>query len=557
MVRNLRLFTGVVLAVFVVLHLLNHALGLASLDAMEAVRQRLAAAWGSPPLKLLLYGSLLTHVLLAYYALYRRSTLRMPLWEAAQLILGLAIPPLLLVHLIGTRVTMDLMGVEVEYRHVITALWSLPNQVERQTALILVVWAHLLIGLHYWLRLKQGYRQVLGLWQVLATLVPMLALMGFYRIGWELGTVDMAARKAALVARDPDTMAFIGGLESLLMNLYLGGLLLVVLARYARAVYRVNFGSVMVEHPERGVIAAPAGETLLDALRGAGVDHSSVCGGRARCTTCRVRVTRGLEQLAPPGDAERRALEGIRADAATRLACQLRVNSDIAVIPLIPPGYGMDYVRRPGGIEGKEQAVAVLFVDLRDSTRLGEQRLPYDVVFILNQFFAEMSAALVETNGHYAQFNGDGLMALYGLEGDIQTACQDALRGAQSMFRRLESLNQRLQRELEQPLRIGIGIHCGEAVVGTMGPPSSPLLSAVGDTVNTAARLESQSKPLKVPLLVSLDVITAAGVDYPGDIRQLPLRGRYQPIDVMLVTHPQQLEISQSSNQPFKDRAYE
>lgn len=544
MVRNLRLFTGVVLAVFVTLHLMNHALGLVSLEAMESLRRILTAAWGTLPLKILLYASLLTHLLLAYYALYRRSTLRMPMWEASQLLLGLLIPPLLLVHLIGTRVTMDLMGVEVEYRHVITALWTLPNQVERQTALILVVWLHLLIGLHYWLRLKPGYRRSIGVWQVLATLIPMLALLGFYRMGWELGTVDMAARKAALVARDPETMAFIGGLEEQLLNAYLGGLLLVVLARYVRAVYRVNFGSVMVEHPERGVIAAPTGETLLDALRGAGVDHSAVCGGRARCTTCRVRVTRGLEQLALPGEAERRALDGIRADTATRLACQLRLSSDIAVVPLIPPGYGMDYVRRPGGIEGKEQAVAALFVDLRDSTRLGEQRLPYDVVFILNQFFAEMSAALAETNGHYAQFNGDGLMALYGLDDSINNACFDALRGAQSMFHRLEALNQRLQRELDQPLRIGIGIHCGEAVVGTMGPPSSPLVSAVGDTINTAARLESQSKPLNVPLLVSVEVMRNAGVEYPGEVRELPLRGRYQPIDVMLVTQPEQLELT-------------
>ncbi len=544
MLRNLRLCTGLVLASFISLHLLNHALGLASLDAMEAVREVLAPFWGTWPMMYLLYGSLLTHLLLAFHSLYNRTTLRMPLWEAAQLLLGLSIPPLLLVHLIGTRVTMELMDIEVQYRHVITALWSLPYKVEWQTVLILVVWGHLLLGLHYWLRLKQGYRDSQWLWQIMATLVPLLALLGFYRMGWELGSVDMAVRKAELVAKDPAMMAFIGTLEARGLTIYWGVLALVMLARYVRAVYRVNFGSIMVEHPARGMIAAPIGSTLLDALRSAGIDHSSVCGGRARCTTCRVRVTRGLEKLPPPEEAERIALDGIRADPSTRLACQVQLCADIAVVPLIPPGYGMDYVRRPGGIEGKEQQLAVLFVDLRDSTRLGEQRLPYDVVFVLNQFFAEMSAALEQTDGHYAQFNGDGLMAIYGLDSDLQSACRQALKGARSMFERVEQLNLRLQQELEQPLRIGVGIHCGEAIVGAMGPPSSPILSAVGDTVNTAARLESQCKPSQVPLLVSKQTFECAQLAITDEVQELPLRGRYQPLEVVMVRDPLNLPAS-------------
>ncbi|MFT6913811.1 MAG: adenylate cyclase [Motiliproteus sp.] len=544
MLRNLRLCTGLVLASFISLHLLNHALGLASLDAMEAVREVLVPFWGSGPMRFLLYGSLLTHMLLAFHSLYQRTTLRMPLWEAAQLLLGLSILPLLLVHLIGTRVTMQLMEIDVQYRHVITALWSFPNAVEWQTLLILVVWGHLLLGLHYWLRLKQGYRDSQWLWQIIATLVPLLALLGFYRMGWELGTVDMALRKAELVAKDPAMMAFIGTLETRGLTIYWGALALVILARYVRAVYRINFGSIMVEHPVRGVISAPLGSTLLDALRSAGVDHSSVCGGRARCTTCRVRVTRGLDKLMPPEVAERQALEGIRADPSTRLACQLHLCADIAVVPLIPPGHGLDYVRRPGGIEGKEQQLAILFVDLRDSTRLGEQRLPYDVVFVLNQFFAEMSAALEETDGHYAQFNGDGLMAIYGLNSDLKSACRQALNGARSMFERVERLNLRLQLELEQPLRIGVGIHCGEAIVGSMGPPSSPILSALGDTVNTTARLESQCKPTRIPLLVSKQTFEHARLPITDEIQELPLRGRYQPLEVVLVRDPLSLSTS-------------
>ena len=180
-----------------------------------------------------------------------------------------------------------------------------------------------------------------------------------------------------------------------------------------------------------------------------------------------------------------------------------------------------------------------MFIDLRDSTRLGEGRLPYDVVFILNQFFAEMWAALEETGGHYAQFAGDGLMALYGLESDVATGARQALRGAAGMARRLASLNARLEAELAEPLRIGIGIHCGDAIVGTMGPPKSPNLSAVGDNVNVAARLESETKTLRCTLVVSTALARAAGVDLSDHpLHEAALRGRGGSVQVHAVDDP-------------------
>ena len=176
---------------------------------------------------------------------------------------------------------------------------------------------------------------------------------------------------------------------------------------------------------------------------------------------------------------------------------------------------------------------------MRASTKLGEERLPYDVVFILNQFFAEMSEALRETRGHYAQFSGDGLMALYGLESDMAAGCRDAMRGAAAMAKRLESLNARLAEELQDPLRIGIGIHCGEAIVGTMGPPSSPNFSAIGDNINIAARLEAQCKTYGVALVVSKQAVRHAGIDLSSfDLHETSVRGREEPIVVYAVPDP-------------------
>ena len=133
-------------------------------------------------------------------------------------------------------------------------------------------------------------------------------------------------------------------------------------------------------------------------------------------------------------------------------------------------------------MQGREINVAILFTDFRDSTKLCEDRLPYDVVFILNQFFAELFDTLAETGGHYAQFNGDGLMVLDGLEGEFGDACSQAIEGATAMFQRLEILNLQLAQESKEPLRMGVGIHSGGAIVGSMGPPQTPIISAIGNS---------------------------------------------------------------------------
>src|SRR5207244_4612608 len=124
--------------------------------------------------------------------------------------------------------------------------------------------------------------------------------------------------------------------------------------------------------------------------------------------------------------------------------------------PVLPPGVDPVGARRPGAPQGRERQVVAMFVDLRGSTKLCESRLPYDAVFVMNQFFAAMYEALRATNGYYAQFRGDGLLALYGLESDLAQACRDALRGAAEMQRRIEQLSASLAAELAEPLKLGI-----------------------------------------------------------------------------------------------------
>src|SRR5688572_5715973 len=547
--RLLRLITGLIVAGFVVGHFSNHALGVVSIEAMDRTRVMLAAWWRSPVGSVLLYGSLLTHFVLALTSLYRRTTLRMPWWEGIQLALGLAVPPLLIAHIVGTRFAWTLLGHNIDYERVVGVLWSTEWNIAKQTTLLLLVWAHLCAGLHYWLRVKQWYQNALPLAFALALLVPTLALSGFAGAGFYLwpsvesvgGMQKYNVDLAGMTDRDRDLLSqWRDGLE----YAFWIALAVTLLARWLRsrigATYRVH-------HASGRVITAPVGRSILEAIRDEGLPHASVCGGRARCTTCRVRVSGGLEHLPPAGRMEAQALGRIQAPPNVRLACQCRPTRDVAVAPLLPPNAGPSSARRAQSESlGRERRIVAVFVDLRDSTHLAEGRLPYDVVFIMNQFFAEMHAALRATGGYYAQFRGDGLLALYGLESALPAACRAALDGAAQMQERSEELNRSLAVDLASPLRIGIGIHAGVAIVGTLGPPDAPIYSAIGDMVNTAARFEDMTKAFGCTMVVSEETLRQAGIE-PAQLADkspqhlVRVRGKTERLTVYAVADPRTL----------------
>ena len=149
---KLRLASGLVLMAFVCGHLVNHALGIHSLAAMEAGRAAFVALWRSPPGTLLLYGALATHVALAVHKLWRRRSWRMPAWEVLQVALGLLIPYWLAVHALGTRGLHERFGVEDDYLYLMQLLW--PDGAGRQSLMLIIVWLHGCVGVHFWLRLR-------------------------------------------------------------------------------------------------------------------------------------------------------------------------------------------------------------------------------------------------------------------------------------------------------------------------------------------------------------------------------------------------------------------
>jgi adenylate cyclase len=223
----------------------------------------------------------------------------------------------------------------------------------------------------------------------------------------------------------------------------------------------------------------------------------------------------------------------------------VRPNGDVGVVPLLEATAGpRDGLNRPGYLQGSEREIAVLFADLRAFTQFSESKLPYDVVFALNQYFRVMGEAVDKAGGRLDKFIGDGVMALFGVERGVDRGCQNALRAAQEMSLALERLNQQLAHDLERPFRMGIGIHAGPAIVGEMGYRHAVSVTAVGDTVNTASRLEALTKEFGAQLVVSADVVSRAGVDLSDyEIREVTVRGRGAALPVYLVPDARALNL--------------
>ncbi len=222
---------------------------------------------------------------------------------------------------------------------------------------------------------------------------------------------------------------------------------------------------------------------------------------------------------------------------------------DLMVLPLLPAGAGPRAAYGAASMaQGSERRIAILFCDLRGFTRLAEAKLPYDVVFILNQYFKAMGEAVEREGGRLDKFIGDGVMALFGLDSTPAEACRQALAAASAMGLALAKLNEALRASLGESeaggaelLRIGIGIHCGRVIVGEMGHGSATGLTAVGDAVNTASRLESATKDFAAELVVSDEVTRRADLS-PAALREagwqaetVQLRGKSEPLQVYVL----------------------
>lgn len=533
--RSARLGSGLVLTLFVAMHLVNHAVLLLSLEDAEAMRHAFLAVWRNPVGTVVLYGSALVHFALTMQVVYRRRTLLMPAREAFQIALGLAIPLVLAEHVLGTRVYHELSGVPDTYDFVARALWVYsPMTGLRQSIATLVVWGHACLGLYFWLRFRPWFGSWAPVMLILAVLLPVLALLGFVDAGREVAMTDPPPSNV-----DSETVAqALATKDRMLEMLYavFAAILAAVLIARAVRLRRERSQLIEVRYGNGRTVRVTRGHSVLEASRIGGIPHNAVCGGKGRCSTCRVRVTAGLDLLPEPNAVEEATLKRIGAGPDVRLACQLRPVADLSVTPLLAVHRSRQVAGLQPSTPGREQDVTVLFCDIRGFTSLSDRRLPFDVVFLLNRYFSLVGTAVERAGGRLDKFVGDGAMAIFGLDVSREEACRQAVVAAGEIISGLDAVSSELAGELPAPMRVAIGIHAGRAIVGSMGYGGVMSVTAIGDTVNTASRLEAVAKELDAAIVISDDAASVSGFDFTNyELQRISIRGVALPLDIRVV----------------------
>nr|WP_171947718.1 adenylate/guanylate cyclase domain-containing protein [Bradyrhizobium erythrophlei] len=542
--RQVRLVTGAIMFAYLISHFLNHALGNISTEAMAIGVHYHTEFWQFLPVAIVFYGACLVHTGLGIWALYQRREFHWKAIEPLQLVLGLSIPVFIIIHIVGVRLGQTLYGHEKLYpQELYTFFIASPVRLWLMFAVLLIAWVHGCIGLYFWLRLRAFFRWAAPFLLATAVLIPTLAMLGIYQGGratmedyqdpdWR--REELSVQKLGTAAQAATLEKITGGLTSG----YLALLGLVLLARGARALLERRGGMIALSYGNGRTLRVPKGLSVLEASLRYNVPHASVCGGRARCSTCRIRIIGDHAQLPEPSPREAFVLHRVGTDdPSIRLACQLRPTTDLAFFQLFLP-HTMSanaHASNPTRV-GQERYLVSMFVDMRGSTQLAEKRLPFDTVFIVNRFLGAVSQAVLEAGGRPNQFIGDGMLALFGLTTDRQVACRQALRAAALIAANIDELNQFLSHDLREPIRFGIGIHGGEVIVGDIGYRDHMVFTALGDAVNVAARLQDMTKTLACEAVISDEVRVTAGLaDDALPAQEVAIRGRNEPMTVRTV----------------------
>ncbi|HEX9471628.1 MAG TPA: adenylate/guanylate cyclase domain-containing protein [Bradyrhizobium sp.] len=551
-VRQIRLGCGLVLFAYLVSHFLNHALGNISMEALAAGVHYHMLFWQFPPVGIVFYAAALLHTGLGIWALYQRREFRWKAIEPLQLVLGLSIPALIITHIVGVRLGQALFQHEKLYPQELYSFWvARPYRIWLMSAVLIIAWVHGCIGLYFWLRMKAFYRRAAPFLLAAAVLIPTLALLGVYQGGRSViaDSDDADWRINNLSRRQVGTTAQQDVLDNITDRFligYLGLVGLVLLAKGVRALAERQGGTITLSYGNGRTLRVPKGLSVLEASLRYHVPHASVCGGRARCSTCRIRVIGDCSLLPQPSPREAFVLNRVgAADPSIRLACQLRPETDLSFFQLFMPHAISANAQgsHPHRI-GQERYLVSMFVDMRGSTKLAENQLPFDTVFIVNRFLGAVSQAVIECGGQPNQFVGDGQLALFGLSSSPRTACRQALKAASMIAVNVDELNEFLSHDLREPIRFGIGIHGGEVIIGDIGYRDHMVFTALGDAVNVAARLQDMTKNFACEAIVSEEIFITAGLQADTlPKQQVEIRGRTEPMIVRSIADTKTLSV--------------
>ena len=509
-VTKLKLWTGMFLMFYCVTHHMNHSLGIFGLTVVDYAREYFLLFWRNPVISFFLLFTLVIHIIFSLLRVIKMASFKgFQSHEWFQLITGILTVPLLAIHITTTGIAHRFYGVEDTY-----TFWTSPGldyfEIFFFNFIMLFIWLHGYIGIKFWMKVNSNYQKYLRQADIFFLIIPLLSIVGQISIFRESdlkGFFDTEYKEKILIYSNPENIDLNVLLENTIIYFVLPYLLsIMVLFGYRFYYFKIKRqnNSIKVSYPDGGVSNIFPGMNILDASLEAGIPHAHVCGGRGRCSTCRIKIDQDLTQLEPPRQNERRILRSIGAPENIRLACQAYPKIDLNVSPLLSAdaNFQESYFEQKYTY-GSDREICILFADLRAFTKMSEKKLPFDIVFILNQYFKLMGQIIENNGGYLDKFIGDGTMALFGIEEGPKAGSRNAINAATKMNDELKKLNESLINDLPFPLKMGIGIHTGNVIIGKMGYKHAKNLTAVGDAVNTASRLESLTKELKSQIIIS------------------------------------------------------
>ena len=459
-------------------------------------------------------------MMLGFYALFLRRTLRLTGFELVQMLMGLALPPLMVLHVLGTRVASLMVDFEPSYAWIMLLYWKwLPLAGLRQVFVVVVAWTHGCMGLYQWIRLQAWWPTWRGLLYPLALLVPVSALLGMVEAGKDaLQLAERASWMARISAQtanlDKAAIDAIYQAQSVFLVGYFGVLLAVLVARYVYQRRQPRESVIQVTYRDGPTVRHAGGISLLEISCAMDVPHTSLCGGKGRCGTCRVRIINGMEHLPPASTLERETLSRLGTDADVRLACQsVPAGSPLMVQRLVPVDSGIEVLERPRFSAGKCLHMTILDLRLSGLGALATNREAPDALFLVNRYLEDICRKIEAAGGRIDRIDASGLRAMFGLQGLPEAASRAALEVAKRLLSAASSDAPAVQPD---ELRIAMCLHVGEVLVGELNLGDSLHLTAFGETVNDVTALHELPTQGENSLVLSDAFALACGLDVSG-----------------------------------------
>ena len=254
-------------------------------------------------------------------------------------------------------------------------------------------------------------------------------------------------------------------------------------------------------------LVANTEKTILENTLAAGIPHTHACGGFAQCSTCRVYIEEGLENLCPRNEEESSLAQQLGLLPEVRLACQTKINGDVKMRRLVLDEIDETIILDHGSTLsprslGIEKDASILFVDIADYTAFSEKTPAYDVVHILNRYFHIAGTVVKKYGGRIIDYYGDGFLAIFGLDDDPKHS-ENLIKAGFELKTAIDKFDHAVHDIIDSDFKIRLGAHTGKIIWGTIGIEGMQKEAAIGDPVNWASRIEQANKTLNTRFLVS------------------------------------------------------